>query len=280
MINKDRPNIVSAFAQPSQATSGDDVKFFVRYSEHMAALDSNAVDIFDSGAFASGQSSLNLSIILRPEDGTADQARLAQLSVVNGTDVVFIYEVTGVDPTCTIYFTSATPFVSRNVIITSAISGTVGPIEFPAAFAIAPLATIDNNAPVVVRVFSPNTSSLYPFGVGDVIDIYVEMSLAVVVARTPTLDMNLNGAYGVAQYVPNGLSSVKLLHFQYTVRVGDSADPLEYAGQYALHGYLLRYSTRTPSIVAILTLPPPGGLGSLGYCCNVVVDSTPPFIVA
>jgi len=71
---------------------------------------------------------------------------------------------------------------------------------------------------------------------------------------------------------------VQILHFQYLVSPGDSADPLEYNTERALTGHLLRFSTRNPSIVANLILPAPFGLGSLGFCCNVVIESEAPFV--
>jgi hypothetical protein len=282
IINKDRPNLVAALALPARATSGDDLLIIMRYSEAMAAVDANGRDVFQSGDLDAGRVSLGMRILLQPTVVTSSnpvQARTATLRGVNGTDVVFVYQVTANDPSGAVYFSSATPLLTNNVILRSALSGTAGPIEFPASIAATALASIDNANPTVVQVFSPNTSSLFPFGVGDVIDIYVEMTLAVVIVETPQLQMLLNDrATGVAQYVPNGQASVKVLHFQYNVRVGDSADPLEYNGRFALTGHLLRYSTRNPAIVADLELPEPAGLGSLGYCCNVVIDSEPPFV--
>jgi len=54
--------------------------------------------------------------------------------------------------------------------------------------------------------------------------------------------------------------------------------PLEYNDRWALKGDVRRYSTNEATIIADLLLPPSFSLGSLGYCCNVVVDSTPPYI--
>ncbi len=116
------------------------------------------------------------------------------------------------------------------------------------------------------------------------------MSLACVVvgSQNPSLALVLDGSAGggrtsaTAVFVPNNEVSVRVLHFQYSVLVGDSTNRLEYRDIYALTmpfgSNLLRYSTLNPSIPANLLLPEPGFLGSLGYCCSLQIESSAPYI--
>ena len=282
VINNGRANIVSTFALPTQSTSGDEVNIVVRYSEAMQLTDSIGNLVTDTSLFPM---LLKLQLSIKPSSvGLPVENRLAYLKDIRGTDVTFIYDVTSKDPTGSIYFANSFPLVFNSSVLKSIKTGTEGPKKFPDSVAFKVLASIDNNIPVVVNAYSPNVSTTFPFGVGDVIDIYVEMSLGVVVYVVPRLALTLNNrADAYAEYIPQNASlmktqSVKTLHFRYTVASGDSATPLEYTSTAALSGFLLRYSSSNPTIVADLTLPEPFSLGSLGYCCNVQVDSSQPYI--
>jgi len=281
IINKNRPNLLSCSASPLKATSGDDVLIVLQYSEKMQVVDEIG-QLFTSLSSTETHRSLGLSLHLIPSgDSSAIQTRVATFLNTQDATIIFKYSVTGTDPTGSILLSSSIPIIAINTFIVSASSNTLGPAEFPLLLTQSVLSSIDNSIPVVMQVYSSNVSSLYPFGVGDVLDIFIEMSLAVVIEQTPRLRLVLNnGQKAFASYASDNPYSVKILKFHYVIGGGDDASPLEYDGNDALEGLLLRFSTNKPTIIANLNLPDTYGPGSLAFCCNVVVDSTPPYVVS
>lgn len=282
IINKDRPNLLKCSASPSKATSGDDVLIVLEYNEDMQVLDEMGQVFTSQQLSTDAQRSLGISLRLVPTEASAiSQTRIASFLQTQGATVIFKYSVTGTDPTGSIILSSSIPIIAINTFIVSATTSTAGPAEFTPQLTQSILSSIDNNIPVVIQVYSSNVSSLYPFGVGDVLDIFIEMSLNVVVEQIPRLRLVLsNGRKAVASYASDNPPSVRILKFHYTIGEGDDANPLEYDGNDALEGVLLRFSTNQPTIVANLNLPDTYGLGSLAFCCNVIVDSTPPHVVS
>jgi hypothetical protein len=63
------------------------------------------------------------------------------------------------------------------------------------------IAVIDNNLPVVASIYSNNTASIYPFGLGDIIDIYVQMTYDVSIMTKPTIEMKLEGKISYADFI-------------------------------------------------------------------------------
>jgi len=139
---------------------------------------------------------------------------------------------------------------------------------------------VDTNAPVVRSVTSSTANGVFST-VGDTIDIQVEFSTQVVVGSAgpqgfPVLELN-SGTGARAEWL-SAMGSV--VTFRYTVADGDEARDLDYRSIDALKfGYILRLDTLNPALSgtpALLTLPEPGGIGSLAANKNLVVDTRGP----
>jgi ELWxxDGT repeat protein len=130
--------------------------------------------------------------------------------------------------------------------------------------------TIDS-LPTVSDVSSPKPDGTY--GVGEVIDVTVQFSDAVIVTGTPTLMLETGMIDRAASYVSG--SGSQTLTFRYTVQAGDHSSDLDYTGTAALS---LAGSTIKNSVGndATLALPAPGAVGSLGANKGLNIDTTPP----
>ncbi len=84
----------------------------------------------------------------------------------------------------------------------------------------------------------------------------------------------LNSGAGAVAYYSSG-SGTNVLTFTYTVSAGQNADPLDAASSAALTLPGGSTITDTFGYAAELTLPAPGGPGSLGANAGLVVDTTP-----
>jgi hypothetical protein len=115
---------------------------------------------------------------------------------------------------------------------------------------------VDGNAPSVVNVTSTNPNGSW--ATGQVVVIHVDFDDAVVVTGTPTLTLN-NGA--VVDYTSGSGSAT--LTFAYTIGTGEVTVDLDYASATALDpaGGAI---TDVAGNDGDLTLPAPGGPGSLG----------------
>merc|ERR1711871_1111923 len=294
-IDNLRESFVAISAVPTQATGGDVITFTVQYSAEMKALSPEGASLFDnshsSDVLASNIAAKHIGLAFTIVNSTSlRQECVAYIASVSGDDITFTYSVGSSDISGAVKVTDTSPFVlSTNdngdtSSIVTASTHTPGPLTFTRAMIVDAVGTIDNDVPYVIDVSSPNSSITYPFGVGDVIDIYVAMSHSVVAVAEdmPALyfDFNASGIARTADFVGEASSSVSYstLHFQYTVVDGDYAVPLEYINNTALMGTLLRYSTTSPILAANLTLPGIFSYGSLGFCCNVQIDTTAPII--
>eukprot|EP01038_Epipyxis_sp_PR26KG_P005103 gene5103-7113_t len=285
-INVDRPSLLSIIASPLQATSGDDLEIIITYSQPMVALTSNGINLLNNNIDSSTYY-IGISLLFKSSSSNIPNQRvIAYLKSIKDKVVTFTYSVTNLNPTGNIFLQSTSPFIFSNAVLQSSTTLTSTPSKTSVAVAQSKLGSIDNSQPVVTRVYSPIASSTYPYGIGDIIDIYVEFSLNVIVYGSPTLRLVLsNRSPAYAYYVNNSnanssASHSKTIHFQYAVLNGDTADSLVYDGIDALQGRILRYSTRNPSIVANLLLPAITSPGSLGGCCKVVIDSNPPYVAS
>lgn len=292
-----RDSFVSIAATPTTATGGDIITFTITYTSEMSALAPDGSAIFDSSLsaaeLATNKAARHVGMSFRLVNSTAlTQDCVAHIAGISGNDITYEYTVANTDISGAVRVVSQTPFILASdengdtATIVTAATGATGPLTFTRALIAPSLGTVDNEKPYVVSVFSPNTSVTYPFGVGDVIDIYVEMSHAVVTVSSdmPQLyfDFNESGIARPADFVvaSDDSGGYDRLHFQYTVLNGDYAVPLEYINSSALMGTLKRYSLTTAILVADLTLPGTFSFGSLGFCCNVKVDTTAPIINA
>jgi hypothetical protein len=94
------------------------------------------------------------------------------------------------------------------------------------------------------------------------------------VTGTPLVSLNSGGT---ASYVSG--TGTATLSFLYTVTGGQNSPHLEYtsSGALSLNGGTI---TDSSSTAAMLTLPTPGGPGSLSANTNIVIDTTAPTVVS
>ncbi|NLI91277.1 MAG: hypothetical protein GX434_03480 [Peptococcaceae bacterium] len=130
--------------------------------------------------------------------------------------------------------------------------------------------TIDSFAKVnIVKVSSTNANGFYK--AGSTIAINVIFDGEVTVTGTPTLCLETGTIDRSANY--SGGSGTTGLTFSYLVQSGDTSTDLEYAGINALEGMIM---VKGKASHADLTLPLPGGVGSLGQAHDITIDTTPP----
>lgn len=137
--------------------------------------------------------------------------------------------------------------------------------------------TIDNTVPTISSVTTSIADRTY--GSTDQITIQVNFTEAVTVTGVPTLELETGNTDQKATYTGVG-SGTSTLEFSYIVQSGDANADLDYTNTNALslNGGSIKDQA---SLDAILTLPAPGVIGSLGANANLVVDgSTPTFTAA
>ena len=167
----------------------------------------------------------------------------ATLTKIIGNMATFCYTVLASDPSGSVQIGNILPFLFLN---SSILSSSIKNKDFASpelmTNMLRTVSTVDNNLPYVLTVSSPNVSSLFPFGVGDVIDIYIKLNTPVVHVLNDIPYLRLLLADDIrtyATYVPdtpiNPLGS-DLIHFKYRVNHGDNAHPLKYDTIYALTG--------------------------------------------
>ena len=124
---------------------------------------------------------------------------------------------------------------------------------------------IDTVAPTVADVNSPTADGTYTTGA--TIAVTVAFSEAVNVTGVPTITLNSGGT---ASYTSG--SGTNLLSFTYIVGAGQSSADLDYTSASALAlsvGTIKDAATNA----AVLTLPAPGAVGSLGFNKNIVINA-------
>jgi hypothetical protein len=126
-----------------------------------------------------------------------------------------------------------------------------------------------NIAPATVTNVSSSTAN-GNYGIGATVSISVTFNDTVTVTGTPQLALNSGGT---ASYASG--SSTNTLTFSYTVQAGDNSAHLDYTLTSALS---LNGGTITDSILnaAILALPVPSAVGSLGANSSIVIDTVAP----
>jgi len=292
-LDNDRPRLVGVSAAPAPATSGDRLFVTLHFDQPMRLV-VRGIEMTLSQQLSSPQSTgaaITLALTITPALTAASKvtnlfvSRLAQLFSVDGSDVTFALLITPADPSGTVTLGSITPqTLSEGVQLLAVKNNAPAPLGASAALVAQSLSVVDNALPTVLGVSSLNVTAKYPWGTGDRIDIFVAMSLPVVVmpSTTPALRLQLAGRTVVAQFVPPPATAafVTELHFRYIVVEGDVATPLEYDSQSALTGDVRRFSSSGALLQADLTLPVISTLGSLGFCCNVQIDTSRPYIDA
>ena len=133
---------------------------------------------------------------------------------------------------------------------------------------------IDARAPSILDAYALNASGTY--AAGSALHVAVRLDEAVLVSGTPQLALSTTPPASAA-YASGGGSDE--LVFVYTVRDGDAADGLGYAGQTALSagGGAIRDAAGND---ADLRLPPPDGQGLLGAAGRIRIDAVAPRVVS
>ena len=146
--------------------------------------------------------------------------------------------------------------------LTLAEPGTVGSLGFNKAI------VVDAVAPAVTNVTSATPDGTY--GAASVISVQVVFNEAVTVAGVPQLTLN-SGALPVNYASGSGSET---LNFSYMVASGQASADLDYLSTTAL---TLNSGTIRDELGndALLTLPAPGGPGSLGFNHAIVIESCP-----
>jgi hypothetical protein len=109
------------------------------------------------------------------------------------------------------------------------------------------------------------------YKIGDVITIGITFSTNMsVTGGTPTLSLNSGQS---ATYTSVTGSTI---HFMYTVQAGDVSASLDYLSSTSLVSNGANIASSSDQNIAVLTLPSPGGTGSLGFNSNIIVDGLAP----
>lgn len=133
--------------------------------------------------------------------------------------------------------------------------------------------TVDLIQPTVTSVTSTTTNGSYKHT--DTVNVRVNFNRPVLVTGTPRILLNTTpSAY--ANYVSG--SGTSILDFSYTVTGPENSADLDYAATSSLELNGATMTNINTLVNAILTLPAPGGIGSLGANKNIVIDNTPPNI--
>jgi hypothetical protein len=135
--------------------------------------------------------------------------------------------------------------------------------------------TVDNTAPTVTNVSSSSANGSYTIGAA--ISIQVTFSEVVTVSGgTPYLALETGSTDRNATY--SGGTGTNMLSFSYSVQPGDTSADLDCVANNSL---VLSGATLRDAAVnnAILTLPAPAGVGSLGANKAIIIDTAAPTIL-
>jgi uncharacterized repeat protein (TIGR01451 family) len=162
-------------------------------------------------------------------------------------------------------------WVSHNLKSRATDRGATPNVEMPGAGV---TVTVDRMAPTVINVTSTTANGIYK--TGDPIAVTVAFSESVYVTGTPTLHLETGTMDRNATYT--GGSGSNTLIFSYTVQDGDYSPDLDYvaSNSLALSGGTIKDSAGNN---APLTLPSPGGPGSLGANKNIGIDALPRLVM-
>ncbi|MCD2514913.1 Ig-like domain-containing protein [Massilia sp. G4R7] len=135
------------------------------------------------------------------------------------------------------------------------------------------LTNIQPAGPGVSSVSSSNANGAYR--AGDTISVTVNFDRAVDVAGgVPTLQLETGSTDRFAVYRSG--SGTSTLTFEYTVQAGDTSFDLDYTSTTALALNGATIKSHADGVDALLTLPTPGGIGSLGANKAIAIDTTAP----
>ena len=274
VLDNNQPRILSVTTSHSHVSAGDLLRFYFHFAEPMHVSFSQLVDASFTLAFE-----IHSNISSNSTDTTSLRisSRTANYEYVTEFSIVCLYTVSISDPYGKAYIPKVSSLSANDVNVTSVRTGIFATLDIPVGYYGNSVyyAVIDNTIPKIAQVYSTDPTSTYGYGVGDVINIYVQMTLEVVILKQPTLILQLNYDRIVNATFLSLSSSKLVLHFNYEIKDGDMADALE---TYHLYGDLRKKSYEGLEIRADLTLPAQYNIGSLGYCCKINIDSSPPYI--
>lgn len=200
--NNNRPFILSLIADRVVATAGDILCVNVTYSADLTAINTiNGEELFmeQSPLFTpyipySNRSLSNTSEMILLLNIAASHTSTAPtltplalyLTSIQGPVVSFCQTILISDPNGLVRITRINPFefVNTALLALNIQNRDFAAPEVPINRLNTDVSTVDNTIPYVLSVTSPNISAPFPFGVGDVIDIFVTMSHTVVVDST------------------------------------------------------------------------------------------------
>ncbi|CAK4204888.1 unnamed protein product [Aphanomyces euteiches] len=139
---------------------------------------------------------------------------------------------------------------------------------------------VDSTIPTITAVSTTTPDGIY--GTGEVIEIMITFSLPVAVVGAPTL-LLATGVNVAQARIIRIQSGGLVLVAQYIVGAGDFSLDLTYIDttSFVLNaGDSVKRLSTNPTTNANMTLPPNGLPGSLFTFSNLVIDTTPPYIVS
>jgi hypothetical protein len=192
-----------------------------------------------------------------------------------GTVLTFRYTVGAGHSAADLDYTSTTALSLNGGTITEVGTGQDATLTLPAPGGPGSLAA--NKALVVSavparvsNVTSPNANATYPFGA--TIDVTVQFERPVTVTGSPQLALNTGATASFLSAVGNTLT------FRYTVGSGENTADLDYdsATALSLNGGTIREAN---GLDANVTLPAPGGPGSLAFNKAIAIDTNGPTVL-
>ncbi|MCX7748346.1 MAG: stalk domain-containing protein [Clostridia bacterium] len=201
--------------------------------------------------------------------------RVVNYSSGSGTNTLVFNYTVGVGDTATdLNYSNINALILNGGTIKDAAGNDAG-LALPATGGAGSLGTnkdivVDTTAPGIQNVTSTNLNATYK--AGDMIAVTLRFSENVTVTGTPRLSLNTGR---VVNYSSG--SGTDTLTFNYTVGSGDTAADLNYAASdsLALNGGTIKDSAGND---AVLSLPDPGGAGSLGTNKDIGVDGAVPTV--
>jgi hypothetical protein len=253
-IDGAKPQITSVSATSNTYIAGNNVDITIAFNE--------AVTVTVAG----GTPRLQL------ETGTID--RYAEYFSGSGsTNLVFRYAVQNGDVSSDLNYKSTTSLYLNGGTLKDA-AGNAVLLALPELSSANSLAGSSNvvidPAPTVRFVTSTSTNGNYY--INEKVYISVVFSENVTVTGTPRLLLETGTTDRYASYYPAGSSSSTLV-FEYTVQAGDNSPDLDYVATNSLE--LNGGTIGDANNSAILTLPAPGAIGSLGRNRAIVIVNGP-----
>jgi hypothetical protein len=257
--NENSPKVSSVSSTNSNGSyhAGDTISVTVSFNKAMTVtgspklqLETGATDRFATFTSGSGTNTLKFNYLVQSGDisGDLDYLSTNALTLNGGT----IRDAANTNANLTLPAPGAANSLgaNKNIVITT-------------------------TNPAVISVSSTNANGAYV--AGNNIAITITFSESVTVTGTPHLQLETGTTDRVVNYVSG--SGTNTLTFNYVVQSGDSTSDLDYVSttSLALNGGTIK-DTATNTNNAVLTLPAPGALNSLGSNKNISIDTVSPVV--